>query len=205
MSWFDIIVILILLGGFINGMKKGLTMQLAGLVAIILGAIFAGKVANMILPFLLKTVNISAGIALVLSYALAFIIIVFSIKFIGKMLHTIIEVLHIGFINKILGAVLGVLSASLVLSILVNLGAMLDSEETILTENLKSETFFYSKIQRVAPIIVPYLKEEVWERHIEQRLKHIEKKHEDENQNAPSVLSKLNCSNCKTLNLHINS
>ena len=204
MSWFDIIVILILLGAFINGMQKGLTIQLSGLVAIILGAIFAGKATNIILPYLLKTVNISADIALVLSYVLAFIIIVFGINFIGKMLHTLIEALHIGFINKLLGAGLGVLSASLVLSILVNLAAIIDSEETILTADLKSNTFFYSKIQKTAPLIVPYLKEEVWEKHIQERLKHIEEKNEGDKQNSALVL-KLNCPNYRILNLHINS
>lgn len=203
MSWFDIIVILILLGGFINGMQKGLTIQLAGLVAIILGAIFAGKAGNTILPYLLNAINISAGIALVLSYVLAFIIIVFAIKFLGKMLHTLIEALHIGFINKLLGGVLGVLSAAFVLSILVNLAVMIDSEGTILTDEIKSNTLFYSKIQQAAPIIVPYLKEEVWEKHIQERLKHIEDKHGGHHkQNSALVLSKLNY---RSLNLHINS
>lgn len=205
MSWFDIIVILILLGAFINGMQKGLTIQLSGLVAIILGAIFAGKAANIILPYLLKAVNISAGIALVISYVLAFIIIVFGINFIGKMLHTLIEALHIGFINKLLGAGLGVLSASLVLSILVNLTAIIDSEETILTDDLKSNTFFYSKIQKVAPLIVPYLKEEVWDKYIQEKLKHIEDKHDRDKQNSDLELSKLNYPNYRILNLHINS
>ena len=57
MNWFDIFILLVLLGAFIRGMRKGLTMQLAGLVAIIVGAIFAGKAANIILPFLSVTVN----------------------------------------------------------------------------------------------------------------------------------------------------
>lgn len=184
MSWFDIIILLVLLGAFINGMRKGLTLQLAGLVAIIVGAIFAGKVADIVLPFLLKTVDISTNIAVVLSYVIAFIVIVLGIKLIGKMLHSIVEALHIGFINKMLGAVLGVLSASFVLSILINLTVVLDPDEEILTKNIKSETLFYSKIQKVAPIVVPYLKEEVWDKHIQERIKI---KDEDYEQNQLST------------------
>lgn len=184
MSWFDIIILLVLLGAFINGMRKGLTRQLAGLVAIIVGAIFAGKVADIILPFLLRIVDISSNIAIVLSYVIAFIIIVFGITFIGKMLHTLVEALHIGFINKILGAVLGVLSASFVLSILINLTVMLDPDEEILTKKIKTETLFYSKIQKVAPLVVPYLKEEVWDKHIPERIK---MKDEDYEQNQLST------------------
>ena len=118
MSWFDIIVLLVLLGAFVRGMQKGLTMQLAKLGAIIVGAIFAGKAANIILPYLLKTINISANIAIVVSYVLAFAIIFFGIKFIGRMIHSLFEALHLSFLNKMLGAVVGVISASVVLSIL---------------------------------------------------------------------------------------
>ncbi len=187
MSWFDIIVLLVLLGAFVKGIKKGLTMQLAGLIAIIVGAIFAGKAANIISPFLIKTISISANIAGVLSYVLAFAIIVFGIKFIGKMIHSLFEALHISFINKILGAVLGVISASIVLSILLNLAVMIDPEEDIITHNLKTETFFYSKIQKVIPIIVPYFKKEVWEKYIKEGTK----QNEEGTQNKPSMLLKL--------------
>lgn len=165
MSWFDIIITLILLGAFMRGFKKGLTMQLAGLAAIIIAAIFAGKAANILLPFLLNTISISANIARVVSYILAFMIIAFGIKFIGKMLHSLFEVLHLSFINKILGAGLGVISVSIVLSILLNLAVMLDPEEEIITNEYETESFFYSKIQIVIPIIVPYLRKEVWEKY----------------------------------------
>ena len=81
MRWFDIIISLILLGAFIRGIQKGFIMQLAGLVALIAGAIFAGRLANILLPFLLKTIGVSANIAVVLSYVIAFVIIVILIKY----------------------------------------------------------------------------------------------------------------------------
>lgn len=176
MIWFDIIILLILVGAFINGMQKGLTMQLADFVSILLAAIFAGKVAGVILPHLLKAIHISESIARVVSYVLSFIIIVFAIRFIGKMFHTLIVALHMGFINKILGAALSVISASLVLSILINLMIILDPEETILANEIKTDTFFYSKIQVAAPIIVPFLKEEVWDKHIQEKINQLEDK-----------------------------
>ena len=192
MNWFDIIVLIILLGAFIKGMRKGLAMQLAGFVAIIIGAIFAGKAAEIILPYILDVLNISANIAVVLSYALAFVIIVFGIKLIGKMLHNIIEALHIGFVNKILGAVLGVITASLVLSILVNLTIMLDAEEGIITNRIKAESLFYSSIQKTAPTIVPYLKEEVWEKHIQDKLNKNDEEEEYNKQNSTSTDHRTN-------------
>ena len=171
MSWFDIIISLVLLGAFLRGLRKGFTMQLAGFAAIIIGAVFAGKVAGILSPYILKTLNISVNVAGVISYILAFMIIAFGIKFIGKMLHSLFEALHISFINKILGALLGVFSASIVLSILINLAIIVDPEEEVITNRLKSDTFFYSKIQVVVPIIVPYLRKELWEKYIPDQLK----------------------------------
>ena len=187
MIWFDIIVLIVLLGAFIKGIRKGLAMQLAGFVAIIIGAIFAGKAADLIFPYILDVLNISANIAVMLSYALAFVIIVFGINLIGKMLHNIIEALHIGFINKILGAILGVITASI-----VNLTIMLDPEEDIITTRIKTESLFYSSIQKTAPTIVPYLKEEVWEKHIQDKLNKNADEEEYNKQNSTSTDHRTN-------------
>ncbi len=187
MSWFDIIIILILLGAFVRGVRKGFTTQLAGLVAVIAGAIFAGKTASLYLPFILKTTNISANIAVVLSYILAFAIIFFGIKLIGKMLDSLFHALHLSFINKILGAILGVITASIVLSILLNLTLMLDTKEEIMTSKIKSESYFYSKIQMVIPTIVPYLKKEVWEKYNLEQNNRNDEKLEKAEEEAPSL------------------
>ena len=168
-SWFDIIITLLLLASFVRGIRKGVVMQLAGFAAIILGAIFAGKAAKMMLPFLLNTINISSNVAIVVSYILAFAAIVFSVKIIGKMLHGLFEALHISILNKMLGAVVAVGTAMVVLSNFLNLATLIDPKEEIITSKIKSETFFYPKIQVLVPIIVPYLNRELIEQYIEEQ------------------------------------
>ena len=118
MNWFDIIISLLLLAAFVRGIRKGVVMQLTGFAAIILGAIFAGKAAKFMLPFLLNTVNISLNVAVVISYILAFTIIVFAVRLVGKMLQGLFEALYLSFINKILGAIVGVGTAMIYLAYL---------------------------------------------------------------------------------------
>lgn len=166
MSWFDIIISLILLGALFRGINKGIVMQLTGFASIIIGAIFAGKVSEIILPILLNATNISYNVASVVSYILAFIVIAFSIKFIGKMLQSLFETIHVSFLNKILGGVIGVAGTMIFLSIMLNLAVMLDPEEEVITSKVKSETFFYSRVQVVVPTIVPFLDKELWEKYI---------------------------------------
>lgn len=171
MSWFDIIVALILLASFVKGMQKGLVMELAGLAAVIIGAIFAGKLSILLLPFLVNTINISVNAAGVISYILAFILIAFAVNFAGKMIHGLFEVMHISFLNRILGAVVGVGIAMVLLSILLNLAVIVDPEEEVITEKIKNETFFYRRVQIVVPTIVPYLNRDVWEKYIPEELR----------------------------------
>lgn len=170
MSWFDIIIALLLLASFVRGIRKGLIMQLAGFAAIILGAIFAGKAAEAIEPFLLNTVNISRNVGVVISYILAFIVIVFGVRLIGNMLHGLFKALHISILNKILGAIVGVATGMVILSIFLNLATLIDPKEEIITSKIKSETYFYPKIQVLIPIIVPYLNRELLERYIPEQL-----------------------------------
>ena len=171
MSWFDIIVSLILLASFVRGMRKGLVMQLAGFGAVIIGAIFAGKVAKILLPFLTETINISVNTAGVVSYILAFTVIALGVNFIGKMVQSLFDAMHISFLNKILGAIVSIGTAMVILSILLNLAVILDPEEDIVTEKIKSGTFFYSRVQVVIPTIVPYLNKDIWEKYIPEQLK----------------------------------
>lgn len=169
MNWLDIIVSLLLLAAFLRGIKKGLVMQLAGFATIIIGAIFAGKVGKMILPFLLDTINISLNVAVVISYVLAFIAIGLIISIVGKMIQGLFEALYLSFINKILGALVGIATTMIVLSIILNLAILIDPEEEVITNNLKNESFFYPKVQMLVPIIVPYLNIDLWQNHIPEK------------------------------------
>ena len=178
MNWFDIIISLLLLAAFVKGIQKGVVMQLAGFAAIILGAIFAGKGAKIILPFLLNTINISPNVALVLSYIIVFIIIVFVIKLIGKMIHGLFKALQISFINKVLGAVVGLGTAMIILSIVLNLALLVDPEEEIITDKIKTESYFYPKVQILVPIIVPYLNRDSWEKNIPKKYRPKDNKEE---------------------------
>ncbi|MDD4727591.1 MAG: CvpA family protein [Dysgonamonadaceae bacterium] len=171
MSWFDIIVSLVILGAFVRGLQKGLVMQLTRFIAIIISAIFAGKTAVIISSFLLNTINISVNLARVVAYILAFIVIVFIINFIGKIIHSLFKTLHISFINKIMGAIVGVAGAMIVLSILLNLAVMLDPNEEVISKELKSDSFLYSRVQVVVPAVVPYLNKKLWDKYIPDYLK----------------------------------
>ena len=127
MNWFDLIIIILLVAAFIKGYSKGLIMQLVGLAAIIIAAIFGGRFAAIILPELNNLLDISPNFARVLSFIIAFSLIAFVILLIGGVIQRFIDVIMLGIINRLLGAVIGVGTIMVFLSIILNLILMLDA------------------------------------------------------------------------------
>lgn len=169
LNWFDLLVLIFLLIAFVNGYRKGLVMMLVGLATVILAAVFAGKLAVTVLPYLQKTFDFSPQVTHVLSYVAAFLAIAAVVSLIGFLVQKVFESVNLNFINRILGGVVSMGTTVVVLSILLNLILMLDGEEKIIKPNIKQKSFFYEKVRVAVPAIVPYLNKEVWEEFVPEK------------------------------------
>jgi len=169
LNGFDLIILIFLLVAFVNGYRKGLVMMLVGLATVILAAVFAGKLAVTVLPYLQKTFDFSPQVTHVLSYVAAFLAIAAVVSLIGFLLQKVFESVNLNFINRILGGVVSMGTTVVVLSILLNLILMLDGEEKIIKPNIKQKSFFYEKVRVAVPAIVPYLNKEVWEEFVPEK------------------------------------
>ena len=169
LNGFDLIILIFLLVAFVNGYRKGLVMMLVGLATVILAAVFAGKLAVTVLPYLQKTFDFSPQVTHVLSYVAAFLAIAAVVSLIGFLVQKVFESVNLNFINRILGGVVSMGTTVVVLSILLNLILMLDGEEKIIKPNIKQKSFFYEKVRVAVPAIVPYLTKEVWEEFVPEK------------------------------------
>lgn len=169
LNGFDLILLIFLLVAFINGYRKGLVMMLVGLATVILAAVFAGKLAVSVLPYLQKTFDFSPQVTHVLSYVAAFLAIAAVVSLIGFLVQKLFESVNLNFINRVLGSVVSIGTTVVVLSILLNLILMLDGEEKIIKSDTKQKSFFYEKVRVAVPAIVPYLNREVWEGYVPEK------------------------------------
>ena len=169
LNGFDLIILIFLLVAFVNGYRKGLVMMLVGLATVILAAVFAGKLAVTVLPYLQKTFDFSPQVTHVLSYVAAFLAIAAVVSLIGFLVQKVFESVNLNFINRILGGVVSIGTTVVVLSILLNLMLMLDGEEKIVKPDIKQKSFFYEKVRVAVPAIVPYLNKEVWEEFVPEK------------------------------------
>lgn len=185
-NWFDLTVGILLLIAVINGYRKGLIMQLVGLAILLLSVIFGGRVAEMILPHLTGWINLSPEAARVLSFLLAFAAIAIALTLVGKLIQRFFDLVLLSFLNRLGGAVIAAGTMMLFLSILLNLVLLLDQNETVITPQIKQESFFYSRVEAVVPAIVPHLNSRFWDEYVPKSYREeIEKKSDSLYQSIP--------------------
>ena len=185
MNWFDIIIIILLLIALINGYRKGLIQQLVSLAIILLSAIFGGKLAAYILPELNRFLDLSPNLARVLSFVLAFAAIAIIISLIGKFIQKFLAVIFLSFVNRLLGSIIAAGTLMFILSIVLNLVLMLDKNESLISKEIKEESFFFERVESVVPAVVPHLNRELWEFIPENYREEIENKSDSIFQNTP--------------------
>ena len=169
LNWFDLLVLIFLIVAFINGYRKGLVSMLVGLVTVALTAVFAGKLADTLLPHIQKMSGSSPQVATVLSYVAAFLAIGAVVSMIGFFVQKLFESVNLNFFNRILGSIVSIGTTVVVLSILLNLILMLDRKEKIIKPDIKQKSFFYERVRVAVPAIVPYLDKETWEEYVPEK------------------------------------
>lgn len=157
MNWFDVIILIIIIGSSIRGFSSGLIKQLASLAGLILGAIFAGQAASFIFPYLKEIINGEDYFIKPISYLLAFICIMIIFLLLGKILQGIFKAIKLNFINKLAGAFFSTAKWLIIISIIINLLSEFDSKEYILKKDVKENSKTYSKIKNIAPYFIPFL------------------------------------------------
>lgn len=158
MNWFDLVIIIIALITLVKGFFSGFVRQIAALAGLILGAIFAGKLSEMIAPQLISLTQASPHIIGPLSYIVAFIIIIVALFFAGKLLESFIDALQMDLLNKLAGAFFCCAKWIVLISILLNLVVELDQNKHIVNEDVREKSYTYSLIMDIAQTVIPYLR-----------------------------------------------
>lgn len=157
MSIIDIVLAALLLFGFIRGLFKGLFVEIASLVALVLGiygaihfSYFAADLLESKVDWSEKTINIVA-------FAVTFVIIVLAISLAGKALTKLADFAALGLLNKLLGGVFGALKIGLILSILLIVFSKLNNTLPFMEKEDLEKSVLYEPVKSLAPMIFPNL------------------------------------------------
>ena len=157
MSIIDIVLAALILFGFIRGLFKGLFVEIASLLALVLGIYGAIHFSYFAAGFLESKVDWSEKTINIVAFAITFVIIVLAISLAGKALTKLADFAALGLLNKLLGGAFGALKIALILSILLIVFNKLNKTLPFIEKEDLEESVLYEPVKSLAPMIFPTL------------------------------------------------
>ena len=115
MSYFDYIIVAVLLVGFILGFKDGLVRKIIGLLGIIVGLVLAFYYSEKAAVYLAPLFNNELYLAQIVAGLLIFILTIFVASVIKRIVHPLDKVNR--FLNQFLGGITGAIQILFFLSV----------------------------------------------------------------------------------------
>ena len=157
MSIIDIILGALILFGLIRGATKGLFVEIASLLALVLGIYGAIHFSYFAAGFLESKVDWNEKTINIVAFAITFVIIVLAISLAGKALTKLADFAALGLLNKLLGGAFGALKIGLILSILLIVFNKLNKTLPFMDKEDLEESVLYEPVKSLAPMIFPTL------------------------------------------------
>lgn len=155
MTVIDIVLGALLLFGLIRGLTKGLFVEVASLLALIVGVYGAIHFSHFATEFLESRVDWSEKYINIASFAITFIIIVFAISLAGKALTKLADFAALGILNKLLGGLFGFLKIGLILSVILMMFSSMNKAIPFVDDEDIEESILYEHVRSLAPMIFP--------------------------------------------------
>jgi len=170
MNILDIIILIPVAWMAYRGFSKGLIIEVATLLALILGIYLSINFSHIVGNWLVEQFDLTTKYLHIIAFIITFIGVVFIVHLIGKVLEKVINIVALGFINKILGAVFGALKAVVLLSVIILLINRFDPNQNLITDKKRNSSMFYEHVESVVPSILPFID---WEK-IKERMPKID-------------------------------
>jgi len=159
MSVLDIVILVFLLFGLINGLRRGLFVEVASLVALVAGIYGAIHFSNFAADFLMEKVDWNEKTVNITAFIITFIVIVLVIALAGKALTKIADFAALGILNKILGGIFGLLKMAVILSVILIIFDTMNKTIPFTDEDDLEDSIIYEPIKSLVPTIFPIILE----------------------------------------------
>ena len=161
MNLLDIILGIILVFSFFQGMKKGLFVTLASLIGLVLGVIGAIYFSEYAASYINDWFSLNKQTSDFAAMAVTFVAIVIIVNWAGKFLTKIADFAFLGVFNKILGGVFNMIISAFIVSVIFMFFNEWNVTEYVISEEKKNNSYLYEPIANLAPLVLPNLVEEI--------------------------------------------
>ncbi len=159
MNYLDIIICIPLAWALYKGFRKGLILEIASLVSLVIGIWAAYQFSATTGDYLIKYFTLSNNVLPLVSFIVTFLVVVIAIHFLAKALERIIKLAALGLINRLAGALFSFLKVGLIVGTLLYAGSLIDDSVGVLPNDIKKESLVYEPIISAPPKMLPMLKD----------------------------------------------
>ncbi len=149
MNYIDIAIIGLVFFGAFKGLSKGFIVEVASLIALILGLIgallFSSSLGILLESFVDNDQIPPAGVL----FALTFIAIIIGINLLAKFLTRVLKMAALGGINRILGAVFGGIKFVLIISAIFMIMDQFQFLFSMMNEDIIENSRFYEPVKSI--------------------------------------------------------
>lgn len=155
MTVIDIVLAALILFGLIRGFMKGLFVEVASLLALVLGVYGAIHFSYFAADYLKDKTDWAEKTISLTAFAVTFIIIVVLVALTGKVLTKIADFAALGILNKLLGGAFGALKIAFVLSVLLNFFDRMNKTLPFVSEQTIEESVLYKPMKSIVSTVFP--------------------------------------------------
>ena len=161
MNIVDLILIIILIAAAVRGFVKGFFVEFASVAALILGILFAMLFSVYLRNWLSGMVSWRPDMIRTVAFLIIFISVVIAVHLIANALEQFVRAIALGILSRLGGAVFGVIKTAFILSFLMYIIMRIEYYDvTIIPKKPKSESKYWTPIEKLAPNLFPFLREE---------------------------------------------
>ena len=157
MNIFDVIILIILLYGLIKGFIKGFIIEIAGIIALILGVTGSFKFAIILEVYLNSYVDWSPKTIQITSFIILFIIIIYAVSLLAKMITKTLKIIALGMINRIFGGIFGLLKWCVILSSLVLVSQEINEIITLIPDKTLKDSVSYNLLDKLGGFLFDWV------------------------------------------------
>ncbi len=155
MNWLDIVILIVMAGGTILGLRTGLIKSALSLAGVIAGVTLAGRYY---IPLAERLSFIpQAGVAKVVAFALILIVVMLIASLLARLLQWVTSAVMLGWVDHLGGAVLGLVLGAIFAGALLAIWAKFFD----ITEVIRHSAIAAMLLDRF-PVVLALLPEEFW-------------------------------------------
>lgn len=153
MSFFDIVIGILLVWGLYKGLKNGLFVEVASLVALIAGIYGAIHFSHITGAYLAERFDWSEQYLKLAAFLITFFAIIIVVNLAGKFLTKIADFAMLGLLNKIAGGLFGMLKVAVILGALLIFLEKLAGPMNMIKEETRENSVFYQPIRDIGAFV----------------------------------------------------